>query len=101
MSEYYDTVPVVFVVRLGFATVGLDGEAVGADAVLVGENVGYGLSTTLREFHIVSCGTGVLVGIALYDYVNFGISLHPFGYVVNVDHFFVGNHCRVDLESNS
>ena len=66
--EDYDTVPVVFGIRLCRAAFALDGKTVGIDAVLIGEGIGDSLCATLRQLLVVCCGAGVLVGIAYYCY---------------------------------
>jgi uncharacterized protein related to proFAR isomerase len=45
--KYHYSIPIVYVIRLNIATFGLDGKAVGVDAVFVDKGIHDGLSAAL------------------------------------------------------
>ena len=98
LREDYDAVPVVGVVNLGVAALGLDDDAVLGDAVAF-EGCCHVVGALLRELHVVVGCAGVLVSIAGYDDLLVGVGLHPLCHVVYVDHFLVGDLGRIDGEA--
>ena len=100
-DEDYDTVPVVYVVRLLGAAFGIDAQTVGADAVGLGESVVNGLCAALGELLVIGSCTGILVGVALDQDFHVGIGLEVFGCIVDIDHFLVGNLRGVDGKAYS
>ncbi len=49
---------------------------------------------------VVFSGAGIFVGITIDSHCSFGVSFHPLSHVVDVDHFLVADHSRVDFEAN-
>ena len=89
------------IVRLSFAALRIDGEARSVDAVGVGEAVGNCFGAAFRELQVVSACTGVFVSISADGHVKFGILLELLCNVEYIDHFLIGDLCRVDGESYS
>ena len=101
MGEDYDTVPVVGAVGLDIRAVVFDGEAVAGDAVSVDQCVADGFGAALREGHVVFRSTGVAVGVTDDCDFFFGVGLHPFGHVVDVNLFGRHDFVAVDGEAYS
>ena len=95
----YDAVPVVDVVGLYIRAFGLDSETVGIDTVFIYESIIDGLCATLGETHVVIACAGVLICVTDDGDILFGIGLHPFGDIVYVYHFGIGDLRRVEREA--